>query len=194
MGKFGDVPVSLPSSQIIPSAGTGMTLGKIKAAVKQLRRVNPDRDDPVCIFMTSEQEDEMLSSPTVASNDYYNGRPLMDATLPYFAGAFFHVADDYLDLSQPIGGAPADGSTGTFDPILELDTSGATPVRRCIAMLKSGLVMGELMPITTEVNDAKEYGINSKQLQVEMSVGGVREHESKVVIIECEDNSPMQFV
>lgn len=193
--KFGETPVSLPSSQVIPHGGTGLTLQKVKQAVKMLRRVNPDRDDAICVLLTSEQEDELLNSAVVTSADYNAHRPLVDASLPYFMGAYFHVIDDVLDLSNPAAGQPVNGSTGTFDPILPLDTTTTpgSPVRQCIAMLKSGVMMGELLPITTEVNPAKEYGIYSQQLQVEMSVGGTREHESKVVVIECIDTSPTEF-
>ncbi len=193
--KFGETVVNLPGSQVISHGGTGLTLQKVKQAVKMLRRVNPDRDDPICVLITSEQEDELLNSSVVTSADFNATRPLVDANLPYFMGAFFHVIDDVLDLSTPASGQPVNGASGTFDPILPLDTTTTpgTPVRRCIAMLQSGVMMGELMPITTEVNPAKEYGINSQQLQVEMSVGGTREHESKVVVIECVDNSPTEF-
>ncbi len=191
--KYGNTAVTLPASQTIAHGGTGLTLAKVKQAVKMLRRVSPDRDDPITLFITSEQEDDLLNSPTVTSSDYYEGRRLMDASLPYFAGAHFHVVDDYLDLSQTIGGAAVDGSTGTFDPILPMKDDVGTPVRSCVAILRSGLLMGELLPITSEINPAKDYGINAQQLQVEMSVGGARVHESKVMVIECVDNSPMTF-
>jgi hypothetical protein len=193
--KYGDTAVSLPASQVIAHGGTGLTLQKVKQAVKMLRRVNPDRDDPISFFVTSEQEDELLNSAIVTSADYNRERPLVDGALPFFMGAFFHTIDDVLNLSNPVAGQPVNGSTGTFDPILPLDTTATpgTPVRRCIAMLQSGVIMGELLPITTEINPAKEYGIYSQQLQVEMSVGGTREHESKVVVIECVDNSPTEF-
>ena len=193
--KHGNTPVSLPSSQTIPHGGTGLTLAKVKQAVQILRRVAPDRDDPISIWLTGHQESELLNSSTVTSADYYAGRPLMDGSVPYFMGAYFHVIDDYLDLSQPAGGLPADGVSGTFRTILPLDLTSEPghQVRKVVATVKSGIVMGELMPITTEVNDAKEYGINALQLQVEMSVGGTREHESKVVVIECIDPSTMVF-
>lgn len=194
VGKFGDTSVGMPASQIIPHGNTGMTLAKLKQAIKRLRRVNPDRTDSIVVFMTSEQEDELLSSATVSSSEYYAGRPLMDASIPYILGAYVNIIDDYLDLSQPVNGGLPDGSTGQFVPMLPLDvTNPLQRVRTCFAMLKSGVVMGELMPVTTEINEAKTYGINAKQLQVEMSVGGVREHESKVVAIECVDGSPTVF-
>lgn len=194
--KYGETIVNLPTSQIVPHGGSGLTLQKLKQAVKMLRRVNPDRDDAISVFVTSEQEDELLNSTIVTSSDYNRERPLVDGALPYFMGAYFHTIDDVLNLADPAAGQPVDGSTGTFDPILPLDatTTPGTPVRRCIAMLQSGVIMGELMPITTEVNPAKEYGIYNQQLQVEMSVGGTREHEFKVVVIECVDNSPTEFV
>lgn len=194
--KHGNTPVQLPSRQVVPHNGTGLTLAKVKQAVQMLRRVAPDRDDPVSIWLTGHQESELLNSPTATSADYYAGRPLMDATIPYFMGAYFHVIDDYLDLSQPAVGTTPDGISGTFKTILpleRLEDGETTNVRKVIATVKSGIVMGELMPITTEVNSAKEYGINALQLQVEMSVGGTREHESKVVVIECIDPSSMTF-
>ena len=113
--------------------------------------------------------------------------------LPYFAGAYFHIVDDFLDLASPASGGAADGSTGTFDPILPYREVEDIPIRSCFATLQSGLIMGELMPITTEINPAKEYGIHAQQLQVEMSVGGARAHESKVVRIDCLDTSDMSF-
>ena len=110
-------------------------------------------------------------------------------------GAYFHTVDDVLNLAdprRPMGSLlMARRAPLTADPAPgRHETTPGTPVRRCIAMLQSGVIMGELLPITTEVNPAKEYGIYSQQLQVEMSVGGTREHESKVVVIECVDHSP----
>ena len=193
--KYGNTPISLPASQVIPHGGSGLTLAKVKEAVQLLRRVSPDREDPISLWMTGQQESDLLTSATVTSADYYAGRPLMDATIPYFMGAYFHVIDDYLDLTAPAAGNQSDGSTGTFQPIIPLDTTSVpgSQIRRVVATLKSGVVMGELVPITTEINPAKEYGINSLQVQVEMSVGGTREHEAKVVVIECLDPSAMTF-
>lgn len=190
--KNGSTAVNLPESQIIAHNNEGMTLEKVKKAVKRLRRIAPDRDDPITIFLTSEQEDELLNSQIIGSNDYHAGRPLMDNALPYFAGAYFHVIDDFLDLANPTSGL-VDGSTGRFDPILPMRTEDSLPLRSCFAVLRSGLIMGELLPITTEINPAKDYGIHAQQLQVEMSVGGARTHESKVVRLDCVDYSPMEF-
>ena len=191
--KNGSTPVNLPESQIIKNDGEGMTLKKVQEAVRKLRRVSPDRDDPITIFLTSAQEAELLENTIISSNDYHAGKPLMDASLAYFAGAYFHIVDDFLDLASPASGGAADGSTGTFDPILPYREVEDIPIRSCFATLQSGLIMGELMPITTEINPAKEYGIHAQQLQVEMSVGGARAHESKVVRIDCLDTSDMSF-
>jgi hypothetical protein len=70
--KYGNTAVPLPASQTIAHGGTGLTLAKVKQAVKMLRRVSPDRDDPITLFITSEQEDDLLNSPTVTSSDYYD--------------------------------------------------------------------------------------------------------------------------
>ena len=193
VGKQGSDAVMLPDSQRLAHEDAGMTLAKVRTAVKRLRRVNPDREDPITIFLTSEQESELLADTFVSSSDYYAGRPLMEASLPFFAGAHFLVVDDFLDLSNPGSGRPVDGASGTFEPALPLDDSGSLPVRTCFAALRSGVIMGELLPITTEINPAKDHGIFTQQLQVEMSVGGTREHESKVVAIDCVDRSPMAF-
>lgn len=209
VGKNGDIPVGLPASQIIPHNGQGMTSAKLQAAQGHLERICGPDEMPV-VHMTSVARNELINDPIISSIDYNVRKPLVDMTLPMWNGMALNLVNDFLDDQQPVvdrdgdGRPDHDGTSGTFDPILPVEPvnigTPAVPqwmvIRRNVVCVKSSVMIGELLPYTTEIIPGTYRGmsIGTWVLQTAMSVGGTRSHESKVMVIETlEDpaNDPM---
>lgn len=190
-GRYGqNAPQALPSSQIIPHGGTGLTEEKVRTGVAMIRRAHPDLMEPIVTMVTSYQLNvDLMDDDKVVSNDYNEMRPLRDLRLPFYLGTYFKVVEDYADYhpQEP-------GRVVNFDPllpILEDEVEEGSHVRYCVMWVKSAMRGKKDRPVETRLHDeSKDHGPGAKSLTVDFMEGGTRVDPLGVVIIECVETAP----
>lgn len=196
IGKHGSDAISLPNTQVIPHGGQGMTPAKAQQAITWMRRLNNGMPIAPAIHQTSIQEWDLLQFNQNQSQDYIGTYTLDSFKLPSRYGCSWNLVDDFLDEENPTkrdaNNMPVyDKTTATFDPVLpvrqEVIAGQTVNIRSCVVTVPGSVLMSELKPYTARVTDAVPTGksLGTWRLTTGMSVGGVRVHEKKVLIIEC---------
>lgn len=157
IGKDGTTPDDLPSSQIIASGSTGLTVAKLRQARQILLSADVDPEEPMFCAVTPKQLDDLLATTEVTSADYNTVKALVNGMVDTFLGFKFVITN-------------------------RLTTNG-TSERQVICWAKSGLglAFGDRKVRVTERSD-KHY---LWQTYFGMYVGAVRIENERVVEIDC---------
>lgn len=160
-GEDGATTVVLPAAQKIAvgTAGTGLTLDKLRAARRKLLQANTPANEEMFVALTAAQLDNLLGDTTVTSADYNSVKALVDGQLDSFMG-FRFVHTELL---------PKTGAT-----------------RRIYAWARSGVKLGVGKDISIEIERRadKRY---ATYVYASVSCGATRLEESKVVEIACDE-------
>lgn len=142
----------------IAAGGVGMTVSKLRQAVKALRAAEVDLDmDPIYCALTAEEIDDLFTETQMISLDYNTNAVLVSGKLQPFMGVnFVH--------SQRLG------------------TSGAN--RRIPVWAKSGMCLGVWQDIKGEVSKRADKSF-ATQVYASMSCGATRLEEKKIVEVLC---------
>lgn len=154
--------IALPAAQIIANAGTGLTLDKIRAAVKKLKQADFGIDamlDPLWGAITPEQEDNLLGIAAASG-----------ANLNTF------------EIEQLKNGKPTRLMGITW--ILTNRLPKVSTVRSCAIWAKSNIIVGEWEPITGDMwNDTAAKKL--PYIYTSCRIDAVRVEDAGVVQVDC---------
>ncbi len=143
------------------AANTGLTVAKLRAALKTMRKrhIDLEREKPI-IAVGAEQIDDLLAEPEVISGDYNGLRPLQNGEIVQFLG-FTFVPSEYLP--------------GVVDG-----------VRQIPVWVKSGMHLGMWHDIDVHIDvlPTKNHSIG---FSIYLDLGATRIEENKVLMIECDE-------
>lgn len=164
-GESGGTNTSFPSANQIAvnegsASNTGLTVAKLRAAKKLLRKYHVDFEtDPICCAISAEQEDDLLAEAQVISLDYNDKPVLVDGKIKRFLGI------DFIHSER-------------------LATDGSS-YRRVPMWAKSGMHLGLWNDITTDIDRRKDLSGLPYQAYIYMTAGATRLEENKVIEIKC---------
>lgn len=172
-GKDGTETKQFPNSNIIAHGGTGMTVAKLRAARKKLKRMHVDlRTMKPHIAVTAEQTDNLLGEVAVGSSDYNSVKPLVDGEVNSFMGFTFVPYED--------NGSAVDGRGIPTT----LDVGSGDTIRRCPVWVKDGMHEGSWAGLTIRIDNRPDKN-NIKQIHGTFTCGATRLEEGKVLALEC---------
>lgn len=156
-GKQGEVPIAMPSSNIVAAGGTGLTIEKLLTVREALWKAEVEEDEDLFVACGARQLTNMLNTTEVKSADYNTVKALAQGNIDTFLG-FKFIRCERLPWSSN--------------------------VRKCLVWARDGLLLGVGEQITTRISerDDKNY---SAQVYAEMDLGATRMEEAKVYAIEC---------
>lgn len=158
-GKSGSTTTSLPSSQKVPVAASGLTFSKILAAREILDSNDVDPFEKRFLVLAPKQYTELLQMNEATNNDFVNNKALASGMLPEFMG--FHIIKSNL---------------------LSTDGSGD---RQAIAYTESGLLCA-FNKVETMIDQLPDHNYSYQVFHREF-VGFTRMEEEKVVEIACSE-------
>jgi len=158
-GKTGSTAVTLPASQQIAVAATGLTLDKLRSAKEILDSADVDPEMKRYIAVTPKQITDLLEDTNVTSSDYNTVKALVQGQLNTYLGFDFIVSNR-----------------------LPLDGSGD---RLCFAWAMDGILLAVAQELTAKVTerDDKSY---ANQVYLALGIGATRMQEDKIVEIACD--------
>lgn len=165
-GETGSTTVALPSSQHIAAGGTGLTLAKIKQALKVLMQgyVDVDREELFLACNAAGYED-LISDSGLVSIDFTQYKPNVDGNLPIVAGFKIIKCERLTNYN-------GDYTT----------TAPSSSSRPAIAFAKSAVRLGVGMDMLVDVGRSKQHNLNHL-INLKTSFGVLRAHDEKVVDI-----------
>lgn len=149
------------TNQQIAVGGTGLTVAKLREALKILRSNEVDiKNDPLFCAVTAQQMDDLLATTEVGSYEYNSVKALVHGDFNTFMG-FTFIHTELLGL---------DGSSD----------------RRVICWAKSGICLGIWDDLEVRISERADKGYNT-QVYVKSMFGATRTQEGKVVEIICDE-------
>lgn len=160
-GKDGNTDVAFPPRDIVPHAGTGLTLGKLRALRKLMKKRHLDlRGVKPLLAVTADEVDNLFDEAKATSQDYNSVKPLVDGEITSWMGFTFIPYEDYAGK-----GIPTFDDTGT--------------VRRLPAWVPDGMHYGEWDGLTVIISNRPDKN-NIKQAHATFTAGATRVEEGKV--------------
>lgn len=158
-GKDGTMPITLPTDQILPPAGGGLTIAKLIEAREKLDAAENDPADQRAIVVSARQVSDLLRTTEATSADYSTVKALVAGQIDTFMGFRFLRYE----------GLPLIGAN----------------TRRIFALVKSGIKLGIARDITTSADwiPAKRAWL----LYAGIALGATRMQENKLVAIDCQE-------
>lgn len=184
-GEEGKDVIALPASQKILASNTGLSLKKLLECKEIFdgNEIGGEDGDPYkrIFALGSKQLTNLLEDPKLTSADYNSIRALVKGEINEFLG-FTFVRIEPRKAAPTAGTASGSNKHG-------LPYNQSTDVTTCIAFYgpSIGLAIGQMDTFRITERPDKRY---SKQVYVEMDMGGTRIEEEGVVLIEA-DNSPI---
>lgn len=171
-GIDGTATTSFPARDIIAHGGTRMSVAKLRAARKVLkkRHVNLRTATPY-IAVTAEQTDDLLGEVAVGSSDYNAVKPLVDGEVSRFMGFMFVPYEDNGDSTNGRG-------------IPTYVAAGPLTIRTCPVWVKEGMHYGNWDALSIVISPRPDKN-NIKQAHATFTAGGTRQEEGKVLSLEC---------
>lgn len=171
-GKDGTTNTSFPARDIIAHGGTRMSVAKLRAARKLLkkRHVNLRTAMPY-IAVTAEQTDDLLGEVAVGSSDYNAVKPLVDGEVSRFMGFTFVP---YEDNGVSTGGRGIPTET----------VAGPATIRDCPVWVSDGMHMGMWDGLSIVISPRPDKN-NIKQAHATFTAGATRLEEGKVLQLQC---------
>jgi len=163
-GKTGTGTTSFPAGQVIAvnegsSGNSGLTVAKLRAAVKILMESEVDLSEPIFCPITAKQHDDLLAEAQINSKDFNNEAVLVEGKVKRFMGVNF-IHTERLAV---------DGSSH----------------RRVPLYVPSGMHYGTWNEITTDISQRKDLEGLPWQAYLYMTGGATRVEEKKVIEIKC---------
>lgn len=177
-GKEGLTPVALPNSQKIvafdgtTTSGVGLNVETLRAIKKKFNQNEVEGD--IVLVVTAEETDALLASTQVTSADYNTVRALVNGAVDQFVGITFVRTELVARPVANVAYNPATGAIGGAGSVV------AAKGRRCVAFVKSGIVLAIAADMTTMFDRVVTKG-DVYQLFSKMSMGGTRMEESCVM-------------
>jgi len=171
-GKDGTESTSFPSQDTIVHGGTRMSVAKLRAARKLLKKRHVDlRTLRPHIGVTSEQIDDLLGEVAVGSTDFNAVKPLVDGEVSMFMGFTFVPYEDNGN-SQNGRGIP----TSTV--------AGPATIRNCPVWVRDGMHFGDWEGLSIMINPRPDKN-NIKQAHATFTAGAERMEEGRVLQLQC---------
>jgi len=171
-GKDGTESTSFPSQDTIVHGGTRMSVAKLRAARKLLKKRHVDlRTLRPHIGVTSEQIDDLLGEVAVGSTDFNAVKPLVDGEVSQFMGFTFVPYEDNGN-SQNGRGIP----TSTV--------AGPATIRNCPVWVRDGMHFGDWEGLSIMINPRPDKN-NIKQAHATFTAGAERMEEGRVLQLQC---------
>jgi len=165
-GAKGETKVALPDSQKISvteeSKDTGLTIEKLRKARLILDDADVDDSEEQYCILSAKQVSDLLTTTEITSEDYNTVKALVDGKVNTFMG--FNI----VRISSSL--LPIDDNNN----------------RTVICFAKSGIVMGSLGKIKTDITTRADKRM-ATQVYASLSCGATRMIESKVVSIMCKE-------
>lgn len=177
-GKDGTTNTSFPARDIIAHGGTRMSVAKLRAVRKLLKKRHVDlRMTMPYIAVTSEQTDDLLGEVAVGSSDYNAVKPLVDGEVSRFMGFTFVPYEDN-GVSTNGKGIPTEA------------VAGPATIRNCPVWVPEGHHFGMWDGLTIQINPRPDKN-NIKQAHASFTAGATRLEEGKVMQLQCvEEGTP----
>lgn len=167
-GKDGTTTVSFPAGDIVAHGGTGLTVAKLRALRKLMKKRHLDlRMQRPYIAVTAEEIDDLLGETSVNSIDFNAVKPLVDGEVSRFMGFEFVPYEAY-----GIYGIPTFDDTGT--------------VRRCPVWVQDGMHFGLWDSLTIRVSDRPDKN-HIKQIHATFTAGATRVEEGRVFQVQAKE-------
>lgn len=142
----------------ITSSSVGLTVAKLRAAVKALRKAEVDLDnDQIFCAVTADEIDDLFTETQMISLDYNTNAVLVDGKIRPFMGINFIHTERLLSASSE---------------------------HRVPVWAKSGMALGIWNDVNARVAERADKSF-STQVYASLSVGATRVEEKKVVEILC---------
>lgn len=166
-GKEGTDIVNFPNRDIIPHGGTRMSVAKLRALRKLIKKRHIDlRSMRPTICVTSEQVDDLLGEVAVTSSDYNAIKPLVDGEVSNFMGFNFLPYEDNGDST---------GGRG----IPSTDVAGPATIRNLPVWVPDGMHFGAWAGLEIVIGNRADKN-NIKQIHGTFTAGATRLEEGKV--------------
>lgn len=171
-GKDGTTDVAFPAQDIIAHGGTRMSVAKLRAARKLLkkRHVNLRTTTPY-IAVTAEQTDDLLGEVAVGSSDYNAVKPLVDGEVSKFMGFMFVPYED-------------NGTSANGKGIPTEEVAGPATIRNCPVWVPDGHHIGMWEGLSIVISPRPDKN-NIKQAHATFTGGATRLEEGKVLQLQC---------
>lgn len=175
-GKDGTTDVSFPAADTVAAGGTGLTVAKLRALRKLIKKRHVDiRTTRPYFAVTADQVDDLLGEVAVGSNDYNAVKPLVDGEVSAFMGFQFIP---YEDNGNPMTGSTANGRG------IPLNASGGN-IRLCPVWVPEGMHYGSWDDLMITINNRADKN-NIKQIHGTFTGGSTRREEGKVFQCQCQ--------
>lgn len=175
-GKDGTTDVAFPAADTVSAGGTGLTVAKLRAMRKLIKKRHVDvRTVRPFFAVTADQVDDLLGEVAVGSNDYNAVKPLVDGEVSSFMGFQFVP---YEDNGNPMTGATPNGRG------IPLNASGGN-IRLCPVWVPEGMHYGSWDDLTITINNRADKN-NIKQIHGTFTGGATRREEGKVFQCQCQ--------
>ncbi len=166
-GKTGTVDVPFPSPNIVVHGGVGLTVNKLRALRKLMKKGMVDmRTVKPYIAVTAEEVDDLLGETSVTSSDYAAVKALVDGEVGMFMGFIFVPYEDYGGE-----GIPSHIDTAQF-------------IRECPVWVPAGMNFGTWQDLVITINNRPDKN-NIKQIHATFTCGATRVEEDMVYKVEC---------
>ena len=181
VGQNGLETVSFPSSNVIAfDGGSGlvgtdqkMTVNKLKRAKTQMQMLNVDVDDSnLYMAITAEQEADLMGEVAVTSNNYNNGKPLVDGKMSYFYGINLIKINNIIP-SRTATTEIVSGTTNSTGTVLQCPMWTADAIDYSI---------WEAPKLRVDPRPDLSY---AQQIFCEFTAGATRKYEEKVMAVEA---------
>lgn len=171
-GVDGTTNTTFPTRDIIAHGGTRMSVAKLRAARKLLKKRHVDlRMAQAYIAVTSEQIDDLLGEVVVGSSDYNSVKPLVDGEVSRFMGFTFVPYEDNGDATDGRG-------------IPTETVAGPATIRDCPVWVPDGMHFGAWDGLTIIISPRPDKN-NIKQIHATFTAGATRLEEGKVLELQC---------
>lgn len=172
-GKDGTTNTAFPAGDIIVHGTTRMSVAKLRAARKLLKKRHVDlRTTTPYIAVTSEQTDDLLGEVAVGSSDYNAVKPLVDGEVSKFMGFVFVP---YEDNGNALNGRG-----------IPTHIDGGDLIRECPVWVPDGHHFGLWDSLSIVIGPRADKN-NIKQAHASFTAGATRVEEGKVLKLECKE-------
>jgi hypothetical protein len=145
------------ANQQIAAGAAGLTIAKLREALEILDEDFNDEADQKYFVFSAKQRTNLLATTEITSSDYNTVKALVNGQINDFLG-FKFIRSERLLLS---------GSD-----------------RRCLAFVKSGLVLGQWNGLDSRIGERADKGYTT-QVFMKGTIGATRTQEKKVVDVIC---------
>lgn len=164
-GETGGNTVELPTTQVVPAGGTGLTPEKIRKAAEIMDAAGVPAGERTFV-MSAAGKHQLLGFTVTTSSDYNTVKALVNGEIDTWLGFKF--------VTLPDGIINKSGNIADY-----------------YAFHKTGICCGMLEELFLKVEERADKSY-SKQIYYEISAGAGRLEEAKVVKIQCDETATVE--